>query len=40
MIRKAGLGFVDRVLGALFGFARGGVLVLAFVLVAGLTTLP
>ena len=32
--------FVDRFLGAIFGAARGVVLVLAFVLVAGLTTLP
>jgi membrane protein required for colicin V production len=39
-IRRAGLGFVDRFLGALFGVARGVVAVLAFVLVAGLTTLP
>jgi membrane protein required for colicin V production len=39
-IRKAGLGFVDRFLGAVFGLARGIVAVLAFVLVAGLTTLP
>jgi membrane protein required for colicin V production len=40
VIRKAGLGFVDRFLGAVFGIARGVVLVMAFVLVAGLTTLP
>jgi membrane protein required for colicin V production len=40
VIRRSGLGFVDRFLGALFGVARGAVLVLAFVLVAGLTTLP
>src|SRR6185369_1230085 len=40
VIRKSGLGFVDRFLGALFGIARGTVLVLAFVLIAGLTTLP
>ena len=40
VIRKAGLGFVDRFLGAIFGVARGVVLVTAFVLVAGLTTLP
>lgn len=40
VIRKAGLGFVDRFLGALFGVARGVVLVLAFVLIAGLTSLP
>lgn len=40
VIRKAGLGFVDRFLGAVFGIARGLVLVMAFVLIAGLTTLP
>ena len=40
VIRKAGLGFVDRFLGAVFGIARGAVLVMAFVLIAGLTTLP
>ena len=40
VIHKAGLGFVDRFLGAVFGVARGVVLVMAFVLVAGLTTLP
>jgi len=40
VIRKSGLGFVDRFLGALFGIVRGAVVVLAFVLVAGLTTLP
>jgi len=40
VIRKSGLGFVDRFLGAIFGIARGAVVVLAFVLVAGITTLP
>jgi membrane protein required for colicin V production len=40
VIHKAGLGFVDRFLGAIFGAARGVVLVIAFALVAGLTTLP
>jgi membrane protein required for colicin V production len=40
VIRRSGLGFVDRFLGALFGIARGVVLVLAFVLIAGLTVLP
>ncbi len=40
VIRKTGLGFVDRFLGALFGVVRGVVVVLAFVLVAGLTALP
>ena len=39
-VRAAGLGFVDRFLGSLFGLARGIALVLAFVLVAGLTPLP
>ncbi len=40
VIRKSGLGFVDRFLGGIFGIARGVVLVLAFVLIAGLTSLP
>ena len=40
VIHKAGLGFVDRFLGAVFGAARVVVLVMSFVLVAGLTTLP
>jgi membrane protein required for colicin V production len=40
VIRRAGLGFVDRFLGAVFGIARGVVLVLVFVLFAGLTSLP
>lgn len=40
VIRRAGLGFVDRFLGAVFGIARGVVLVLVFVLFAGLTALP
>jgi membrane protein required for colicin V production len=40
IIRKAGLGFADRFLGAVFGVARGVVIVMAFVLFAGLTTLP
>jgi membrane protein required for colicin V production len=40
VIHKAGLGFVDRFLGAVFGAARGVVLVMSFVLIAGLTNLP
>ncbi len=40
VIRKSGLGFVDRFLGAVFGIARGAVLVMAFVLIAGVTALP
>lgn len=39
-VRVLGLGFVDRFLGSIFGLARGLLLVLAFVLVAGLTSLP
>ena len=40
MIKKVGLGSLDRTLGALFGIARGVVIVLAFTLLAGLTRLP
>ena len=40
VIHAAGLGFVDRFLGSIFGVLRGVLLVVAFVLVAGLTTLP
>ena len=39
VIHKAGLGFVDRGLGFVFGVLRGGLLVLAFVLVGGLSPL-
>jgi len=39
-VRAAGLGFVDRFLGSIFGLARGVLLVIAFVLLAGLTQLP
>jgi membrane protein required for colicin V production len=39
-VRAAGLGFVDRFLGSIFGFVRGVVFMLAFVFVAGLTPLP
>jgi len=39
-IRAVGLGFVDRFLGAVFGFARGAIVVLLGVLIAGVTTLP
>jgi membrane protein required for colicin V production len=40
MVRAVGLGFADRGLGAVFGIARGVAMILLFVLVAGLTTLP
>jgi membrane protein required for colicin V production len=39
-VRAIGLGFVDRVLGAVFGVARGVLIVVIGVLLAGLTTLP
>lgn len=38
--RSAGLGFADRMLGAIFGLARGLLIVVAVVLVAGLTSVP
>lgn len=39
-VRAAGLGFADRFLGSIFGLIRGAALLLAFVIVAGLTPLP
>src|SRR3984893_1443250 len=39
-IRAIGLGFVDRLLGAVFGVARGVLIVVIAVLLAGLTTVP
>jgi len=39
-VRAAGLGFVDRFLGSIFGLARGVLLLVGFVLVAGFTSLP
>jgi membrane protein required for colicin V production len=40
LVKSAGLGLADRLLGAGFGFARGFALVLGCTLLAGLTTLP
>ncbi|MFO7578804.1 CvpA family protein [Nitrosomonas halophila] len=40
LVRSVGLGLVDRMLGAAFGFARGLVIVLFLVLAAGFTPLP
>lgn len=40
LIRKAGLGVADRVLGAVFGLVRGFAIVIMMVLLAGLTALP
>lgn len=39
-IKWAGMGSLDRQLGALFGMLRGVLLVLALILLAGLTALP
>lgn len=38
--RSAGLGLADRTLGAIFGLARGLLIVIVVVMVAGLTSLP
>lgn len=40
LVKWAGLGLLDKLLGGLFGMLRGGLLVLALVLLAGLTSLP
>ena len=40
LIKSAGLGIEDRVLGSLFGLARGLLVVVVLVLLAGLTALP
>ena len=39
-LKAIGVGPLDRALGAVFGFARGMVIVLVLVLMAGLTSLP
>ncbi len=40
LIKNIGLGFIDRILGAFFGFARALIIIMILVLVAGLTALP
>ena len=40
LVKSAGLGVEDRVLGGAFGLARGLLVVLVLVLLAGLTSLP
>ena len=40
LIKASGLSLADRGLGGLFGFARGCVIVLAAVLVCGMTSIP
>ena len=40
LLEAGGLGFVDRLLGMLFGFGRGLVIVLAGVILCGMTSIP
>lgn len=40
LVKSAGLGAEDRVLGGVFGLVRGGLIVMILVLLAGLTSLP
>lgn len=40
LLKAVGLGPADRMLGAVFGVMRGALIVLAMVLVAGMTSLP
>jgi membrane protein required for colicin V production len=40
LVRAVGLGFLDRTLGALFGIARGLIIAVILVLLAGVTTAP
>ncbi len=40
VVHGAGLGFLDRGLGAVFGIARGALLALVFAVIAGLSALP
>ena len=40
IVQASGLKIVDRGLGGLFGFARGGLIVMTLVILAGFTALP
>ncbi len=40
LIKGIGLGFIDRLLGSIFGFLRALIIVTLIVLIAGLTTIP
>lgn len=40
LVKAIGLGWLDRVLGGLFGVLRGGLVILAVVWLAGLTDIP
>lgn len=40
LVKVAGLGWLDRVLGGLFGVLRGGLVILVLVWLAGMTSVP
>lgn len=40
VVKKTGLGGADRIFGVLFGALRGGVIIIVFVVIAGMTPLP
>jgi len=40
LVQKTGLSGADRVFGLVFGFLRGGLIILVFVVVGGMTPLP
>lgn len=40
LVKAVGLGWLDRILGGLFGIVRGGLVVLVLVWLAGLTQIP
>ena len=40
LIKSVGLGFIDRFLGAAFGFLRGLLIITILILIAGLTAIP
>jgi membrane protein required for colicin V production len=40
VVKAIGLGFVDRLLGAVFGWVRGLAVIVLFALIAGVTSLP
>lgn len=40
LFRKIGLGWLNRILGAIFGLVRGGLIVCVLVFLAGLTDIP
>lgn len=40
LVKASGLSLIDRTLGAIFGIARGAVIVLAVVLLCGTTSIP